>query len=406
MKSRVAFAAAAFMVAFGAHAQPQLNLGTVPTMTIVSGDNQKVARMTGPYGSVPANFGPLQVQVMDGRRRPIANAKVAFSTSCGPSPMTCFIETDARTVVEATTDANGMATLARVEGHSVRTFGADGPLTVVAKYGAMSATFHLTVMPPVLVGTLSIVSGDKQAVERSGTPGTPPLGGVATFGPMTVILKDTNGKPVPNVFVAFSCPPAGAKQPTCEIESLTSAGKTDGNGRLTLPSARAYNGIGKMPIVAAGVQTNSVTFDLTVLDPPPFPPPPPHDSLQNAWGTVATMSIVSGDNQRIAPTSPFDGYSYANFAPLTVQLKDGTRKPMANVRMVFAVACMPGGGNVACRIDGMVAQSTYVVTDAKGMATLAKQFGHSVEVINGTGPFTVRAYYGSAAVTFHLTVGN
>ena len=236
---------------------------------------------------------------------------------------------------------------------------------------------------------MTIVSGDKQSVQRSGEQ-VP--GGIANFGAMSVVVKDKAGKPVPGVRVNFQCGPKPNAM-ACQMDDNSSVGNTDANGVRTLKSVRAYYASGKMPIVVSGDNTNQVTFDLAVLD---APPPP-------AAVAGATMAIGSGDGPKVARGATARGIPTARFAPLQVSVKDGAGKPIANARVVFDCGSKPQG--LACQTEPSGAAGATVYTDANGIATANKMGGNSATAYYADGPFTIVAKYGAANATFKLTAG-
>lgn len=364
---------------------------SLPFMSIVSGNGQGVSRINSASGLAKAKFAPLQVVVKNGGGQPIANAPVVFSCAT-PYAMKCQMEPMGSTRVTSSTDGSGIATANRMEGNSVVTYYGDGPFTITATSGASSATFQLASVASDLsnggANVISIIAGDKQSVQRTGERVG---GGSATFGPLSVVLKDRSGTPLPGVRLSFRC---GKTPPsmTCDVHS--GGGTTDANGVLTLSGARGDYQSGKMPVTVSGDNTNEAVFDLTVLD--ALPPP--------AAVAGATMTIVSGDGQKVARTATSSGIAMASFAPLQVVLKDRAGKPIANARVVFACPVTRG---MVCQFDPLGGSKAGEIfyTDANGVATAHKMSGNSVAVYYGDGPFTVVATYGTVTATFRLTVG-
>jgi hypothetical protein len=293
-----------------------------------------------------------------------------------------------------------VATLNKMGGKSVSVYYADGPFTITASHGAAKAAFQLSAAadpskPTTASNVLKIVSGDKQSAQRTGTE-LP--GGVATFGPLTVQVTDPAGKPLSGVRVSFIC-----KQPAAMACQFTPAGgggvtlTTDAAGNATLnqmggKSARAYYASGKMPIVVSGDNTNQVTFDLTVLDAPPPPAPI----------AGATMTVVSGNGQKVPRTNTASGIAIAAFGPLQVAVKDSAGKPLPGVQITWSCAAP---AQMACQTEPSGARPTLTTTDANGVATLNKMGGKSVSIYYADGPFTITASHGAAKAAFQLSAG-
>jgi hypothetical protein len=114
------------------------------TLSIASGDNQKLPRTTKPGGEFPtADFAPLQVAVKDNAGKPLGGVPVRFICS-HPAAMACQIDPIASDTT-VMSDGNGIATLQKMAGKSISAYYLDGPVTIGATYGSASTTFHLTV---------------------------------------------------------------------------------------------------------------------------------------------------------------------------------------------------------------------------------------------------------------------
>ena len=275
----------------------------------------RVATATG----IPtATYNPLVVLVKDGQGRPAAGVTVTWTIN-KPGAMACQIEPSGASPSTVQTDANGVATLNKMGGRSASIYYADGQCVVTATVGGSSVAFHLNAVPPTAnpnTNTLTIVAGDRQTVARGGNQ-VP--GGIATFGPLTVQLRNAAGQPVPNQRVNFSC---GAGKPAamaCQLEpagASSTFGMTDANGMVTAKqmggnSANAYYASGVMPITVTADLAAPVTFALAVLDAPPPPPPT----------AGATMQLLNGDNQTAPRLPAATGIPTATYNPLVVDRK-------------------------------------------------------------------------------------
>ena len=117
-------------------------------ISIYSGDNQSAVRTgTVVFGGM-AQFGPMQVKVVNAANgTPAAGVPVGFSGTGAGGAMAVQVNPNANSTV-VNTDNNGIATLNAMGGHSVTAYYAEGPATVTAQLtGGTSVTFHLTVSP-------------------------------------------------------------------------------------------------------------------------------------------------------------------------------------------------------------------------------------------------------------------
>jgi hypothetical protein len=82
---------------------------------------------------------------------------------------------------------------------------------------ALAGWFHAGMA--VAQGSMTLVSGDRQSLGRSGSEVT---GGIAGFEPLVVVVKDAKGKPVSGATVRFEC---GTRPATmvCQLESFGEA---------------------------------------------------------------------------------------------------------------------------------------------------------------------------------------
>jgi len=128
------------------------------------------------------------------------------------------------------TDEHGVATLDKMRGGSASAFYDYGPFTLVARHGAASAAAHMTVAVPIALKP-TIASGDNQSVARSGdrVPG-----GEAVFGPVRILLKDSQGRRAPDVRVTFEAVAPGAMKVRLSAEGETATVISDAEGVATL----------------------------------------------------------------------------------------------------------------------------------------------------------------------------
>jgi hypothetical protein len=363
-------------------------------MTLVSGNGQVVPRTIRASGAPAASFAPLTVSVTDANGRPLPDVQVAW-TCAKPENVACQSEPSGASPTLTRTDANGNATLNKMGGSSVVVYYGDTAFRMTASYGTASTTFDLTAGGATPISAIvRIVSGDGQSVARTGerVPG-----GQAHFAPLVVELVDSTGRPLGGQRVVFSCPQT---RMACQLNPAggNSALLTTGaDGRAVLNgmggnSVSAYYASGAMPITVSADNAAPVTFNLTVLDPPPPPAPV----------AGARMTLVSGNGQVVPRTIRASGAPAANFAPLTVSVTDANGRPLPDVQVAWTCAKPE---NVACQSEPSGASPTITRTDANGNATLNKMGGSSVVVYYGDTAFRMTASYGTASTTFDLTAG-
>jgi len=116
------------------------------TTKIMGGDNQSVARTGSRVPGGEARFAPLEVRVRDSLGEPAAGVKVVF-TAQGPTSMMIQL-TPGQDEVDLVTDAEGRATLDRMDGGSSICRGCDGEFKiVVTATGGKPVVAHYSVVP-------------------------------------------------------------------------------------------------------------------------------------------------------------------------------------------------------------------------------------------------------------------
>jgi hypothetical protein len=247
-----------------------------PTVAVSGGDHQQVQRAGDePPGGI-AQFAPLSVTVTDALGHPSAGTAVVFAGANGPADMAIQLDPGGASTVTATSDASGIATLDAMGGSSVSCYYDVGAFQVVATApGGATATFDLTVAatppPPNLPNaTVAVVSGDGQQIGRAGDE-VP--GGIATFAPLSVMVKDPNGILIPNAEVNWA-QGAAPSEMAVQLDPSGAAGKvtfTGADGVTTLDSfadgssVYCYYATGAFQVVAS-VSGGAVaaTFNLAV----------------------------------------------------------------------------------------------------------------------------------------------
>ncbi|MFI5350011.1 MAG: hypothetical protein ACHQ2Z_10740 [Elusimicrobiota bacterium] len=242
--------------------------------------------------------------------------------------------------------------------------------------------------------TLTIVSGNSQVVKRGGSD-IP--GGKANFGPLSVVIKDSNGKPIAGRRVNYLCqtPNQGMAcqlSPAGDASALTT---TDANGVATLNqmggnSITVYYASGKFTVQAAADGVPAVNFSLEAQDAPPPPAPI----------ATAVMTAVSGDAQTASRLPTGSAIDTAGFGPLSVKLTNNGQ-PLAGVQVTWSCA-HPAA--MACQSEPSGASPIVTTTDGNGVSVLNKMGGKSVSAYYADGAITMTATYGKASAAFHLTV--
>lgn len=200
--------------------------------------------------------------------------------------------------------------------------------------------------------TIAVAGGGTQATKVA----------TAFANPLQIVVKDSGGDPVPNVWVSYAVPSSGASA------SLSSYGMvTDVNGN-TAPTALANT--------IAGAYLATATF-AGALAPASF-------NLTNTPDAPAGIKIANASgNQSAQVGTPFP-------APLTVTVVDKYGNPVPNANVTFTG---PGSEPLA-KLSG-----TKVTTDANGNATISATAG------SATGTYVVSAVLDGdvASVDFILT---
>lgn len=246
--------------------------------------------------------------------------------------------------------------------------------------------------------SLSIVAGNNQAVPRTNLTHIP--GGQAFFQPLIIAVRDDKGVGVPGVEVTFSVgefPKSMAVQIDPGGAAKTVKILTDSSGfarleKLSGNSVICYYDQGDFTIIAAGFG-QAQTYSLTVLPTPPLPPLP-----------NAKLTIISGNDQKLARTAGGGGPISAKFTPMVVLVTDEHDRPIANAYVSLGPFEQPTG--MAVQVDPSGAYPTMVQTDQNGIARFEKFYGgYSVYAYYAIGRFSVKAGVNEGpAVTFTCEV--
>jgi hypothetical protein len=364
---------ACFLSAIGLAVAQTVSAATFdgPPVQMGEGNNQTV-QLAGP-GAGSAVFAPISVTLVGPNGNSVPNGAVEFSCTA-TSGGKCFFGT-AESRATILTGSSGQARTV------VTVTGGWGPVSVRASRDRNAVTFALTVKPPAVLGHLSLTSGSNQQLMQ------PLAGSVQTIGPTVlapVVVQIVRINNPPPSKVVFTC------TPSCTFDSsATVTSDHNGNAAVTIGEP----GAGTVTVVAAllGSVGDPVTTTLSAFQPSaPF-----------------GVSVVSGNNQTVARTI-YPGASAANFAPISVLVKDSHGLPVPNVYVQFSCTTpnptVPSGGT--CNTAG------FHKTDAQGIATES-----IIQGANYTGALTVNAVYSgyapnpaqlvtyaSGKTTFNLTI--
>ncbi len=300
---------------------PLTNVGQ-PTMTVTSGTPQSALVSTA-FGS------PLKVTVLDGSGQPFSGATVTFTAPAAGAGATF----GGATVASATTDANGVASVAAVANGTTGNYAVTAVLT---GYTIPAVSFALSNLG---LPTMSVTSGTPQST----TVGTP-------FGStLKVTVLDGAGRPLTGAGVTFTAPAAGAGATFGGATTMVAV--TDAAGVATTGAVAANLVAGAYMVTASlnGYATTPVAFALTNL----------------AVALPPTITITGGTPQTTAVNTAFA-------AALQVTVRNGSGQPMPGASVTFAAPAV----GASAMFGG--ASMFGVITDANGVATAPAPTANSV----------------------------
>src|SRR5262249_29295275 len=108
----------------------------VPTLMIIAGDEQTAELQMTEHGFGMALFQPVSVLLRDADGVPLAGELVEWSVGETPGIMGVQMDPHGTAPCIVVTDADGVATLNRMQGHAASAFYDHGPFTLVARHGA------------------------------------------------------------------------------------------------------------------------------------------------------------------------------------------------------------------------------------------------------------------------------
>ena len=199
---------------------------------IVSGNNQ-----SGKPGQTLA--APFVVQIVSGAGTPLPQIPVSWKVLSGTITLS---------QVSSTTNASGQASALGTLG------GTAGQVQVQVTAGTgtnqVSATFTATIIVPVVVGGMQLVSGNNQTTNEN----------AAFPSPLVVVVTDTNSNPVAGQAVTFT-----VTSGTATVASPTATTGANGQASTTVTGGATPGAV----VITASSNGFNVTFNLTIMAPGP-----------------------------------------------------------------------------------------------------------------------------------------
>jgi hypothetical protein len=226
---------------------------------------------------VENNFSELSVVVKDQYDNPVSEVQVTFTApASGPSGV--FNQSGLRQV-SAVTGSNGVATSPLFVANTV-----SGSYSVNATVAgvANTASFTLTNQPGAAFA-VSISSGDAQSTST----------GSQFSQPLNVLVKDKHNNPVSGASVVFTIRGDSGSAFTSGLTTATVL--TALTGRASSPLITAGTEAGSFNVVANVTSVGSVTFSLTIVEPPVAAPvqEPASEAPVAPVGSTPTAAPVS-----------------------------------------------------------------------------------------------------------------
>jgi 5-hydroxyisourate hydrolase-like protein (transthyretin family) len=313
------------------------------TLSIVSGDAQTL--------DAGATSAALTVQVLDQNSDPMEGVTVTFTGSGVAHTLSGQ---------SASTGSNGQASVTVTAGDAA------GAITVEAAVSGLDVTFNLDVEIPPTATSLTIVSGDGQALDFE-----------AVSEALVVEVLDQNDAPMEGVTVTFTG--SGASH---TLSAGTAETGADGRAEITVTAGTTE---GAIEVEAAVAGLDVVVFNLTV----------------EQVLAPTTITVVSGDAQSL----DFNEVS----APLVVEVLDQNNDPMEGLTVTFAgtgVDHSLSAETAATGADGR-AEITVTAGVVDGTIEVEASAGELTPVVFGLtvvdGPFSVTAPDNIRGITFDGT---
>lgn len=329
------------------------NLADVPAyLAVTSGNSQAVA--------ANSTYGSIVLTITDTYGNPVSGTTVDFTPNCTTSSA-CINPANSFT---GTSDSTGTITVSNLvaDRHSTHT----GPFTITAK-SAVSSSVTATIslyINPGNPSNLTVTANNNQ---------TATVG--ATYLPVTLLLTDSNGNPVPNKTISFTQTCNSVTNACATSASVPASDTTDSSGSVTItPTANSYSG--------AFTITAKYTNGFTTLTANIY--------LANTAGASSQWVLKSGSNNQSVVISN-------TYSSITLQLQDALGNGVANHSVTVQQTC---GSSGACAQTSSL-PSSPTTTDSSGNLTLTPK-------ANGkAGSFTITvadASNTSVNYTINLTI--
>jgi hypothetical protein len=315
------------------------NPGAPAALQIVSGNNQNTTVNT-VFGS------PLVVQLVDQYGNAVSQSGVSvIFTAPNSGTSASFAGNNTLTV---TTGSNGQASSGAFSANTVA-----GSYQVQVTSGSLTSVQFSLTNNPGAPAALQILSGNNQSTTVN-----------TAFGsPLVVQLVDQYGNAVPQggTLVTFTAPSTGASAAFGSSSTITVT--TGNNGQVSSGAFSANTVAGSYQVQVTSGSLTGVQFSLT-----------------NNPGSVASLQIVSGNNQGTMVSTAFGD-------PLVVRVEDQYGNAVPNTSVTFTA---PSSGASA------TLSSTTVTTGSNGQASVHA----TANTIAGT--YSVTASVGSLSANFNL----
>jgi uncharacterized repeat protein (TIGR01451 family) len=280
-------------------------VGAAANVYVYSGDGQ----------STPTSvaFGkPLAALVTDANGNPVSNVMVSFA-----APMS---GASAMLGTPTMTNAAGIATVTATAN------AISGTYNVTARVSGVTTPAAFTLINVGGPNAISYVSGGNTT-----DPNQAPINS-AFLSPLTALVTDAAGRPVPGATVTFAVPSSGA---TAVLSSTTAVTNSSGYASVTA-TANGTTGAYQVTASVTGVSA-TVSFQ-----------------LQNISSVPASVFVVSGSGQHGPTSTALDN-------ALVVGVADSLGNPLPNIVVMFAV---PSSGASA------MLSSTTATTNGLGLASV------------------------------------
>ena len=308
------------------------------SIAVANGSSPQSAQVNGALGQ------PLGVTVTDQFGNGVPSTSVAFSAPSSGASLTLSGPT-------AVTNAGGQASVTATVNTTPGTFG----VTAIVTGTSLTASFTITNSPGA-PANIRIASGSPQSTTV----------GLSTGLPLTVVVTDAFGNPVPSAQVAFDAPGTGA---TAALGAIT--GTTDSAGTASV-TATANTRSGHY-LVSASVEGGGapVSFDLTNTPDAPATITAALTATPQAArvATSYTNSLGATVRDRYGNLIPGVTVSYAVLgtgATVTLETTSATTDESGSASVAATAGTIAGAVTVTARVAPLVTPATFSLTNLPG----------------------------------------